>query len=421
MAQNNQYYKSINLAHWKDTPAFSDRLATANDVRQGKAIFATQGANREVYKIKLPCCAILRNKETGERLPVIVVQAETVKDNITVGIKHLSGEPFVCLFSELELLEEPNEIFFMEQEMKNRNWFSNLLRRKQFSNWEELFSPVELDTFFSLVNGHFINQGKKYSVQDGFVILDGANEKIDLRNIAQTCRHAGKNKWKDIITGHLSQLENSKEQSFNFDPVNRLFAEVMPLLAIRLWPEGTLKNAGETNLVYRKDLDGTISTLVINLPETILSVPPKAISKWGKSQDELLEIGYQNTFSKYPPIANPVVLAGIVNAIILSGDMYLTATHILNIPSRPEYIGKYGTLMGVPLRDGVTVYPINETHLTRPLNLLARICNDVFHQGPGSVSPYLYWYYDGKFTKLRFNEREQKLYLPPELMKIVEQ
>lgn len=101
----------IDLAHWRETPCLRGRAATQEDVGAGRAVFAAPGADAKPIDLKLPRCAIHTDEETGKRTPVIVVQAEDVRGLKTVGYRDLSGSEGVCLLSELELLDGPNDRF----------------------------------------------------------------------------------------------------------------------------------------------------------------------------------------------------------------------------------------------------------------------------------------------------------------------
>lgn len=101
----------IDLAHWRETPCLTGRAATQDDVGAGRAVFAAPGADSKPIDLKLPRCAIHTDQETGKKTPVIVVQAEDVRGNKTIGYRLLSGAEGVCLLSELELLDGPDDRF----------------------------------------------------------------------------------------------------------------------------------------------------------------------------------------------------------------------------------------------------------------------------------------------------------------------
>lgn len=101
----------IDIANWRETPCLTGRPATQDDVGAGRSVFAAPGADSKPIDLKLPLCAIHTDLETGKKTPVILVQAEDVNGNQTVGYRYLSGAGGVCLLFELELLDEPDDRF----------------------------------------------------------------------------------------------------------------------------------------------------------------------------------------------------------------------------------------------------------------------------------------------------------------------
>src|ERR1051326_3920713 len=101
----------IDIAHWRETPCLIGRAATQEDVGAGRAVFAAPGARSQPIDLKLPRCAIHNDQQTGKKTPVIVLQAEDSRGIKTIGYRFLNGAEGVCLLSELELLDGPDERF----------------------------------------------------------------------------------------------------------------------------------------------------------------------------------------------------------------------------------------------------------------------------------------------------------------------
>ena len=101
----------IDLARWQETPCLTGRAATQDDVVTGRAVFAVPGARGQPIDLKLPRCAIHTDQQTGKKTPVIVVQAEDTKGSKTIGFRFLSGAEGVCLLSEVELTDGPDDRF----------------------------------------------------------------------------------------------------------------------------------------------------------------------------------------------------------------------------------------------------------------------------------------------------------------------
>jgi uncharacterized protein YtpQ (UPF0354 family) len=295
--------------------------------------------------------------------------------------------------------------------------FLSRLFGKNIVTWEELFTQEELGFFYSQVRNHFSSRGITINIKKGYVISKTGTQKMDLRNLAQSCHQQTMNQWPAIIDAHFQQLEkimiDAQEKS------SSIFTDIIDVLAVRLFPDGTLTNVGSNNIVYRKDLYGTISTLALDLPDSIVAVTPNMIESWGKNADELFSLGYKNVVKLCKPDIVEAVLAGDIKTLMLSKpDNYLASTYILLLDDFPNCVGAFGSLVSAPLRDIVICYPIdNSQNIDRVTQVLAYTTLDIYKEGPGSVSPYLYWYYKGRFENILYDEKHG-LKIPQELTKM---
>ena len=81
------------------------RVADADDVRSGRAVFHTNGTGGGAAVLDIPQYALLL-EEPGNQVPVILVQAEHApkEQTVIVGLRRASGEAIIARFDELQLL-----------------------------------------------------------------------------------------------------------------------------------------------------------------------------------------------------------------------------------------------------------------------------------------------------------------------------
>ena len=109
----------MEIDRWEMTPHLSGRLATKQDVIEGRAVFylsAAEEIGASPYDLKLPACAILRDEETDQETPVIIIQAEQVEDRVFVGFRSLAGDDGVGFITDVEILNGPDGRFFNPQQ-----------------------------------------------------------------------------------------------------------------------------------------------------------------------------------------------------------------------------------------------------------------------------------------------------------------
>lgn len=114
-----ELWGSINVSDWKNTPYIIGRTASENDIEKGLAVFSIgQASTISPVDLDLPLCGVVYEEDdegNEAKTPVIVIQAEKADETIYIGYRNLNGGNGVCLSGEIELLEEPNELFFSTQ------------------------------------------------------------------------------------------------------------------------------------------------------------------------------------------------------------------------------------------------------------------------------------------------------------------
>ncbi len=106
----NNPWGAIETSQWHQTPYLRGRVALEQDVQEGRAVFHLEDAHEigaAYVEIGLPRCGIL----LASGAPVIIIQSEQVDEKHYVGYRGLSGGNGICLISELQLLEGPDERF----------------------------------------------------------------------------------------------------------------------------------------------------------------------------------------------------------------------------------------------------------------------------------------------------------------------
>ena len=104
----------IPIEKWRDTPSISGREACEEDVVAGRAVYYLndpEKLNARALEVGVPRCAILNDEDSGELIPVIVIQVEKADDRVYVGYRALDGGNGICTEEEVELLDEPDERF----------------------------------------------------------------------------------------------------------------------------------------------------------------------------------------------------------------------------------------------------------------------------------------------------------------------
>lgn len=103
-------WEAIEIEEWKEVPFMSGRVATEEDVKEGRAVFYLPSGS-ESYEIELPLFALQIEEDTNEKIPCVVIQIEITSEGTAVGVRYIEGGNGVGMASEFEFYGEvPSEI-----------------------------------------------------------------------------------------------------------------------------------------------------------------------------------------------------------------------------------------------------------------------------------------------------------------------
>lgn len=276
---------------------------------------------------------------------------------------------------------------------------------------EQLKFQDEVTKYFERKYPHYI-----IDFSNG-VIFESPNSigmQYGLDTVAQNYHQAPQDQKGIIVKNHFDGLFNAKKEEEKILKDLNDFKKMRELLAIRLYPTNYEPRIND-GLIYKEDIEGIYIVLVLDLPATAINVRPEDAEKWSINKDELFKIGLENVFTKSKITIKKIKLIDEFYVRLLEGDSIYSATFVLRINKYPELIGKYGSLVIVPHRHAVVTYPIENLEVVKMTKHLPILATNMFKEGPGSITPNLYWYFKGKFTKIPYelNLEKQSLNLTP--------
>ena len=75
------------------------------------------------------------------------------------------------------------------------------------------------------------------------------------------------------------------------------------------------------------------------------------------------------------------------------------ANIVFSFSNYPELVGSKGSLISLPTRHIVIIYPINDLNVVNALNTQIHVTNGVSSKGPGTLSNSLFWYFNGELKE----------------------
>jgi hypothetical protein len=284
-----------------------------------------------------------------------------------------------------------------------------------------IFSAAENDRFVQMVSAYFQQRGETFRIEDGAVLLPEKNLKLNLQNLAQNCHQNKVRTWRQIVQNHFAHLDKMGTENPEIQDALKNFHKIAPRLAVRIWPLDTLDTIGRDYFIYREDLWATASVLVLDLPDCVDNIQPKNAVLWEEKTEVLFKVGLANVREQCKPERYVKELAQGIKVHVVTSESLYTATYALLLDEFSELVGRYGSLVCIPNRHVLACYPIEGSEVLLAMQQLMPIIDDLFRKGPGSISPHLYWYNQGKYSPITFDVRKKTIYLPPDFEAVLNQ
>ena len=287
--------------------------------------------------------------------------------------------------------------------------------KKQKPNWSPFDTIEDHEKFESCVSEYFQSKNIDHKIVDGIVELpnnDFGLNQLGLSNIAQFCKNEGPSKLKENISGHFETLVRGHEFNKTFESIKDNYVNVRKYLGVRLYNQSYIEQIGMDKTVG-KSLGGNLyAMLIYDLPDTVTSVPPKEAEAWNISPEELWQSAVENTETKYPPNILERELQGISFKTV-EEDHFFSPNIVFNISKYPELIGDKGSLISIPTRHIVIIYPINDLNVVNALNTQIQVTHGVSSKGPGTLSNSIYWHYKNELQEQPSKIEADKLVFTP--------
>ena len=295
------------------------------------------------------------------------------------------------------------------------SFFNRKNIKSEIPNWASFFSISEYSNFIYEIESYFKIINIPIKIFDGIIILD-ENEfgfsNLGLSNVAQNCKQVKTNNYKEIIKEHFNSLLESNKFDLEFNKISNNFEEVKKYIGVRLYNKEYIDYVGKEFTIVKKFEGDIYSMIVFDFPHSITNIIPKQIENWGKTVDELFEIGIHNIKNKYPHIITKESFK-VFDIWFVNSNHFFTPNIVYELENRKELIGTYGLLIGVPHRHTAIIYPIESVEVIKAINGIFPSVFNMNVEGPGSISNKVFWYKNTVFTEIPYNMKDGKLELFP--------
>lgn len=284
--------------------------------------------------------------------------------------------------------------------------------------WASFFAPEEYAAFDKAVQGYFRSLGRPYKLDGGSVRTNWMNgdsnmQNLGLLNLAQMCKSATREQYPEIVKNHFEVMRKSQDFISGFFDAMDDFDFVKPFIGTRVYHREHIKSLGAGGVIAQSITEDLIGILVFDMPQAITSVKPEQVQVWGRSAEELIQLGLQNIRENYEFEVQELKARIPLKAVVQ--NHFFTSNVIMELERYPEVIGSHGTLVTVPHRHSAIFHPIEDISIILAINMMVPMTRAMHKEGPGSISDNIYWYRRGELVKLPYKfVNEQMQFDPPQ-------
>jgi len=267
-------------------------------------------------------------------------------------------------------------------------------------SWAAPLSEDDTTTFLATVGAQLERRGLPHEVGEGTVRVERGGEwsEYGLSNLAQLCHAVDEREWPGTIGEHFDNLFAAADDESRVEELARSFEGIRSVFKVRLYPGASLGGMDPRPPSSWELAPGLTAVFVYDLPTTVQSASETHVESWGKSRDELLSAALENVRAdavEVKPLAE-----GASAPVACVADHFFAASHALLLGERLPPQAKGSAVFAVPNRHALLYAPLVDLGIVESINRLIPIAGSMFEQGPGSISPSLYWWREGAVTLL---------------------
>jgi len=272
--------------------------------------------------------------------------------------------------------------------------------------WAAFFNQERFDQFGEILAKALEEFNKPFvlNLTEGSLRVIGAEQGsvYGIVNLAQICKQVPIQDWPAVMSDFLGNLTKVHLQ----EDIPHDIETARPQLRIRMF---VVENLDRSQMVTWPLTEDFVTCLTVDLPDKVLTVTQSIARTYGLSKDELYDVAMRNVVTATEFERHDIPVSDEAKVISFSGSSFFVASLSLALDHLLGPAPELGRLVAVPNRHNVMCAEIENAHSLDALGLLVQAARGMFVEGPGSISPYVYWVNRGGWHRLEVEITDEGL------------
>ncbi|MGH3369904.1 MAG: hypothetical protein ACRDPR_07865 [Nocardioidaceae bacterium] len=266
----------------------------------------------------------------------------------------------------------------------------------------EILTPQQAARLRRLAQESFAEAGVEV-VPHAQYLEAGDGRQFGLGSLAESCgrAHGGEDDWPTLVRDHVAVTLG---ELATHDLVDLAVEDVLASAYLCVVGTSSLPPEWPEWYSYARPLAGDLVELVaLDLPDSVALLRDEDVDRIGA--ERLREAGRRNLLELPIESYETVGEAGGGTMHVVEGASFFTASSVLVFEQLLEatwggHALPHGAVVALPSRHLMAFHPIEGVDVLDAVPRLTRLVASLFDGSPGGVSPFVYWWRDGRLTQL---------------------
>ena len=258
----------------------------------------------------------------------------------------------------------------------------------------EAISEAGLARLVELFEDELGRRGHKVSAGDGVAVLaDGTA--LGLTNLSGVVAAAPDDEWPALVAEHVDRVLTAElEPSAEYD-------EVRGQLRVRMWGTETLEAAAGMGAVSVEVAEGLHKVLVIDFPTEVLAVTAADLAEWAVDTSDAFDEAQANTeAAEWDLLVHSADVALANSSVDIYEGSFYTSSFVVSPLLLDALDAPLGAWVSAPVGHVVLVHEIVDQSALSALSEMAIAAAGFWADGPSSLSPDVYRWFEGELTRV---------------------